>query len=307
MGLRTYLGLKPPCGDRFPRRPGETHGSVPPAKQAASTETPAARISSRLNDLQPEVPWAHYFNFGHGIETITPSNAIFYAKSRTLLKFPELVIAAVTERWGGMDGLRILDLASAEGGHSVAYAKAGAREVVGVEGRALYVERARFVAETLEVPNVQFRQGDVRNLSVRDLGTFDVVVCCGILYHIDTAHFHSVIRSLYDLSTKGAVISSQVATPWAREHFSLGDAAETAEGYEGFLFKEHSEEDSAETRLARVRSSLDNATAFWPTPAALFRAVKEAGFVHINHSVWPSLFDDFNLIEGRPLLVASKI
>ena len=40
-----------------------------------------------------------------------------------------------------MTDLRVLDLASAEGVHSITLAQAGAN-VLGIEGRELYVERA---------------------------------------------------------------------------------------------------------------------------------------------------------------------
>lgn len=115
-------------------------------------------ISSGYAGLQPNIPWTHHFDLG-ALETISAAkDEKFHRKAIGLKKIGELGIeyARYFTRRGRLEDARILDVASGEGGHSIAFARAGAKEVVGIEGRQLYVERARFAARALGVGSGRF-------------------------------------------------------------------------------------------------------------------------------------------------------
>jgi hypothetical protein len=256
-------------------------------------------IQAQLALLRPDVPWVHYFDFGNGLTSVSADQPKSYQKAVGLGRFGDLV-ASITEP----SGKRVLDLASAEGGHSVAFARAGAREVVGIEGRQLYVDRATFAAKALGLDNVRFMQGDVRKIPA-EIGRFDIVLCSGILYHIDSEHFEIVVRSLYELTTDMVVLSTHVATPWALGRYRLTGPVK-AGPYEGYSFREHNVEDTPEMRQSRLRASLDNPQSFWPLPDELIRALSDVGFKRITEQIKPGHYTAFEERQCRPLLVLRR-
>ena len=84
--------------------------------------------------------------------------------------------------------LRILHLACLEGQYAVEFARQGA-QVVAIEGREANIEKARFSKRALGLDNLELIHGDVRDLSRERHGSFDIVLCLGILYHLDRRTF----------------------------------------------------------------------------------------------------------------------
>jgi hypothetical protein len=88
---------------------------------------------------------------------------------------------------GEIAGARVLDLAAHDGRWSHAFAAAGAREVVGIEGRADLVDRYASFPDAGLRARVDLRTGDIFDAMeemVRRGETFDVVGVLGIFYHI---------------------------------------------------------------------------------------------------------------------------
>jgi SAM-dependent methyltransferase len=80
---------------------------------------------------------------------------------------------------------KVLDLACNNGRWSYAAAVAGAKEVVGIEGREDKVEEARaFISKFNLDKKVEFQQGDIYDWLFENRETFDTVLCLGIYYHI---------------------------------------------------------------------------------------------------------------------------
>lgn len=171
---------------------------------------------------------------------------------------------------GRLDGLRVLDLASLEGMYALELAQRGAT-VVAIEGRESNIEKARFAAHSLGL-EVDFRLGDVRELSAEKHGTFDMVLCLGILYHLDLEDAVSLVERIRLVTRKAAIFDSAVATRITESH-TLADLV-----LRGERLIEHAPGDTAEQRLARLWSSLDNDTAFVPTLPSLIRLLSAKGF-----------------------------
>src|SRR6266705_726996 len=97
--------------------------------------------------------------------------------------------------------------------------------VRGFDGRMENVEQAcnRF-------PGIPFEQGDVENLEIRKLGEFDLVLCFGLIYHLENPLL--AIRNLYALTAKCLLLESMClpdAEPWMllREEPSTEDQSLT--------------------------------------------------------------------------------
>jgi 2-polyprenyl-3-methyl-5-hydroxy-6-metoxy-1,4-benzoquinol methylase len=95
------------------------------------------------------------------------------------------------------DGRRVLDLACLEGQLAIEFALQGAN-VVAIEGGAVNLEKAKFAADALGLKNVELLLGDVRDLSVKRHGKFDLILCLGILYHLDAPDVMEFVQRIAD-------------------------------------------------------------------------------------------------------------
>lgn len=167
--------------------------------------------------------------------------------------------------------LRVLDLACAEGLYGIELARHGAR-VVGIEGREANLVKARFAQDVLALENITFVQDDVRNLSVEKYGQFDVVLCLGILYHLDAPDVFHFVQRVSDVCRRVAIIDTHLAVSANRTLSYEGQE------YHGWIYKEHSPESTIEERLKSVRASLFDEKSFWFTRSSLFNLLSRTGF-----------------------------
>jgi SAM-dependent methyltransferase len=111
-------------------------------------------------------------------------------------------------------GARVLDIASHNGRWSMAALEAGAKEVIGIEGRPELVERAEGHFKQNRVPEDRYRfiAGDVFDVladpDTHDLGRFDVVMCVGFLYH--TLRYPELFSGIRRLKPRHLIIDTQV-------------------------------------------------------------------------------------------------
>jgi SAM-dependent methyltransferase len=264
------------------------------------------QIRQRLSQLSPEVPWAHLLQFAPNLYSVTPENEKFYKKAWGLSQVGEVLldIAQTQVRGHSLQGKRVLDLACGEGGHSVQFAGKGAK-VTGVEGRTLYVERARFAAEAMGFANsIEIAQGDVRKLPAT-LGTFDVTVFSGILHHLGQDDFDGMVAELGRVTDDVLLIYTHISTEMSIKNHALKGPVKTARGRTGYLFREHSDNASAKEREEQVRASLDNTHSFWADEESLVSALRSAGFRVILKAVHPHVFG-WEKASYRPILVCKK-
>ena len=83
---------------------------------------------------------------------------------------------------GSLAGKRVLDIACNAGFWSLQCALLGA-EVVGLDGRPELIAQANLLKEVTGVESVQFSVLDFADMSPEALGTFDLVLNLGFLYH----------------------------------------------------------------------------------------------------------------------------
>ena len=152
-------------------------------------------------------------------------------------------------------GLRILDLGCLEGGISIALAKSGCK-CIGVDVREQHLVKAKFAAESLRLTSrCKWKKGDVTKASLwKDLGKFDVIICSGLLYHIDASDIIPLLRNIRMACKKNAlcIIDTNIS--------SKAISSFTYEGntFWGCPWKEHNATDGKDKRIASSWSSYEN-------------------------------------------------
>jgi SAM-dependent methyltransferase len=180
-----------------------------------------------------------------------------------------------------VDQLRVLDLACYEGQYAIEFALHGA-EVVGIEGRDVNIERARARAATHGLERLEFVKADVRDLSRKRFGAFDVVLCLGILYHIDFPDVLRLLDRIGEVCEHHAVFDTHITFGLTRE-FRDGSRA-----YRGRAYIEHSAHADSTEREQSTWASLDNTRSVWFTHASTINAILDSGFSSVYECEAPA-------------------
>ena len=210
---------------------------------------------------------AHNIHLGGGVYTIGDGIVGDEIKLRRIVQ----AVADLSHK--PLAALRILDLACLEGLYAVEFARHGA-EVVGIEIRETNIEKARFAKESLGLRNLTFVQDDVRNISVERYSHFDVVLCLGILYHLDTPDVFSFLERMSEVCQGVAVIDTHIGT--AERSYAY-----KAKTYWGSTFAEHAADATPEHKAKQLWASIDNPASFWFTRPSLLNALTHVGFTSI--------------------------
>lgn len=185
---------------------------------------------------------------------------------------------------------RVLDLGCNDGGFSLEAARQGAAEVVGVEGRAENLAHAieRRAAEGLT--QVEFINADVRSVTRERYGEFDVVLCLGLLYHLDVPDLFEFAAELAAMCRGYALVETQIGLK-AKDTVQHG-----GRDYSGLWYAED---------VSQPGASLDNRRSFWLTKPSLLNLLADVGFssvAEVLNPVVPGLAE----YRDHTLLVAAK-
>jgi SAM-dependent methyltransferase len=112
---------------------------------------------------------------------------------------------------GSLAGKRILDLGCNAGFWSLLAIQHGCARVVGIDGRQMHVDQANFVFSVHEIPADRFAfiQANVFDIDFKSLGSFDIVFCLGLLYHVSKPM--ELIEKIASASSDILVIDTRVA------------------------------------------------------------------------------------------------
>ena len=228
----------------------------------------SASVALQLEDfVRRHGPWtAHNIDLGDGVTTMGTRPVAEELALRRMLQ-------AATDLAGRpLHELRVLDLGCNEGLFAIEFARHGAA-VVGIEGREASLEKARFVQKLLKLDRLQFHCDDVRNLDEARYGRFDVVLCVGLLYHLDEPDVMEFIERM-------ARVCDRVT--FLHTHISIAPKVScTWKGhtYWGRHFLEHLPD---EDPTGAGWSSLDNLSSFWLTRASLCDVLMDTGFTTVS-------------------------
>ncbi len=94
-------------------------------------------------------------------------------------------------------------------------------QAVGLEGRKENVDKCEAVKAQIGLSNCSFLHDDVRNLSKHNHGSFDVVLCLGILYHLTASDGVELLRRMHDVCQRAVIIDTHVAL-FGEEQVTVG-------------------------------------------------------------------------------------
>lgn len=112
---------------------------------------------------------------------------------------------------GGWGEISAIDIACHQGFFSTQLARRGARGVLGIDARAEHVADAELIRQAYGLGNLRLEQHDIYEVKPAQLGSFDVVVCYGLLYHVENpVGLLRLCRQLIGANGGACVVETQV-------------------------------------------------------------------------------------------------
>ena len=233
-------------------------------------------IRKRDNLIKEYGPWWDAFQLIPGVWTREDYSRPNPRIQKLLQIIKDLCPTPLTE-------CRILDLGCGNGHFSLEFALHGA-DVFGIEGRSESVKRAEFAKELMGLENVSFETADVRNISAEKYGIFDIIVCSGLLYHLNSADIGPFLEKMYSMTRHMSIIDTHISLT-SDVTMEFRDIK-----YYGTLFREHYSGENKDTKLQRERASLDNVLSFWPTRPSLINLLTNIGYSSTYECFTPPFF-----------------
>jgi SAM-dependent methyltransferase len=235
-------------------------------------------------------PWgSHNLALPFGRFTIGPEPR---GDNYRTVKFLQLVQDVLRRPLGD---LRVIDLGCGEGLYALEFAQHGA-EVVGVEGRIPSLAKAEFCRRVFGLETLRFLHGDVRAVNRADYGAFDVVLCSGILYHLDQPAMFDFLKAMRHMCEGVLIIDTRIASTAEVEVVYDGKV------YRGSKYREHVPGATETEKLADMGASLDNDESFWIVKHDLANALMDLGFTSVMECLAPV---PWMLRKDRVTLVAT--
>ena len=192
----------------------------------------------------------------------------------------------MARREGSLVGLRLIDLGCLEGGISFEMARED-MNVLGVEARKRNYLKCKLIEDYFELPNLKFLHLDVKNINKEAHGIFDIVLCLGLLYHLDNPmKFFNILNQI--THDKSLLFLDTHIAPADRESLRCCDHREALSDitqfeyngkiYEGRWFNEGSGYDQDSDH---EWSAISNDRSFWLTQDSLIKALYFNGFKSI--------------------------
>jgi SAM-dependent methyltransferase len=215
-------------------------------------------------------PWiGHNLSLGDGIFTM----------GKPVLGATELNVRRVSQAALDVAGrpaeeLSVLDLACGEGGFGIELAAQGAA-VTAFDARETEVAKTVFASDALASGRVQAFREDVRNLNADRYGRFDVVLCVGILYHLDAPDCFQLARAVAEVATRLAIFSTALSVrPERREEWN-------GQAYWGRSYREGT----------NAWAASGNPRSFWLTRSSLLNLLQDVGFSSTMEVLNPPVLD----------------
>src|SRR5207237_1523459 len=164
------------------------------------------------------------------------------------------------------NNLTVLNLCCLKGQYSLELASHG-YQVTGIEGRSESYEKAEKRRRESGYDNVRFFCDDVRNLSREKYGEYDIVLCLGILYHLEAEDALKLIDYVHSVCRRFAIFDT---------HFSFTPDEKII--YRGHTYAGYS---SREHDLSHTWSAIRNEFSLFFTRISLFNSIDVAGFSYV--------------------------
>lgn len=139
-----------------------------------------------MQDLEAKAlgkTWFYPFRLPSGRHTATYDGGVLDAIHHTRTQMLDAVLA---HTFGDRhDGLSALDMACHQGWFSAHLAQRGFASVHGVDARAEHIADASLIRDALGLDHWQLSQADIHTLTPEQQGMHDLVLCFGLIYHLE--------------------------------------------------------------------------------------------------------------------------
>ncbi|CAB4940136.1 unannotated protein [freshwater metagenome] len=227
-------------------------------------------------DLAAELegpPWMYAWPLGPGVTAPIFNPALQHIHQTRLEMFEGPVRDAIAQAG---PNATVLDLACCEGWFAHRMLDWGAGRVVGVDIRPRNILRARLVRDQLGIDpgRLDFIEQDVMALDPAVIGTFDVVLVLGLVYHLE--HPIEALRIARRLTRSLCIVESQLTRQ--DRPIIAGNGGVDAYFLRPASFAAFPETDSADNALA----SATGVVSLVPNRAALVQMPSWAGFDRVE-------------------------
>ena len=139
-----------------------------------------------MSDLETRAlakTWFYPFRLPSGRHTPTYDGGVLDSIHHTRTR---MLDAELARTFGDrLEGLSALDLACHQGWFSAHLAQRGFGKVLGVDAREEHVADSRLIRDALGLTQWSVEQGDVHQLDAAEIGEHDLVLCFGLIYHLE--------------------------------------------------------------------------------------------------------------------------
>ncbi|MEK7433292.1 MAG: class I SAM-dependent methyltransferase [Cyanobacteriota bacterium] len=217
----------------------------------------------------------------------------------------------------------IADLGCLEGGYSFAFAKEGYK-VLGFDAREDNIKKCNYVKSNYDISHelVNFIKDDIRNIT--NYGKFDVIFCCGLLYHLDEPV--SYLKLLGPITKKLLILHTHYSTINNENSFFnkikrktiIGknikidyglSKLEVNEGKRGRWYIEFTSNDTIKKIEKENHRSYGNEKSFWLYKEDLLQTIIESGFniVYEQYDFLDKISDNVYIDNYDRSLIGIKI
>ena len=171
--------------------------------------------------------WHAPFDFGDGLRTQPWHVERRFRRRLRLLQIPE-----------DLSGKTVLDIGAWDGFFSFEFERRGAKRVLSIDTFAWDkggLECFLFAREHFK-SKVEYQRLDVHDLSPSDVGTFDLVFCAGVLYHM--RHPLLALEKIRSITAGQLILETHQLIPAMHEHVPMirlfpGDEHANRSGFAG--------------------------------------------------------------------------
>jgi tRNA (mo5U34)-methyltransferase len=244
------------------------------SKHSRTSVDPKTEIGAALSDEIEQPPaWMYPWQLGEGITTpvLGPELPDIH---RTRLELMEEPVRQALAAAG--PNPRVIDLACNEGWFSHRLLDWGASYVMAVDIRPQVIHRAELIRAHFGIPQdrLELRCADVFDLNTSNLGTFDVVLCLGLIYHLENPV--GALRIARALTKDICIIEAQLTRQ--NESIILGNGRSDIHEESPASYAARVETDWETNMLA----SAGGVISLTPNRAALLQAAGAAGFAKLE-------------------------
>jgi tRNA (mo5U34)-methyltransferase len=165
--------------------------------------TGTAELKREVDSLR----WFHQIDFGDGV--LSPG----WIKAPKIRRMSRLIFDRP------ITGQTVLDIGCWDGAYSIEAVRRGAARVLATDHFAWQPDswgdrRCFDLARRRLAPAIEDMEIDIPDLTVERIGQFDIVLFCGVLYHL--RHPFQVLEQVAQLARRTLVVESRIIAPFSR-------------------------------------------------------------------------------------------